>query len=101
MPPPLPTNTLFYGDNLDILRAYIADSSVDLVYLVYLDPPFNSGRNFNVLFKDEQGAASESQIAAFADTWHWTATADATYRALVTEGAPHVSTRITNGCRPA
>jgi len=81
MPPPLPTNTLFYGDNLDILRAYIADSSVDLVYL---DPPFNSGRNFNVLFKDEQGAASESQIAAFEDTWHWTATADATYRALVT-----------------
>ena len=91
MPPPLPTNTLFYGDNLDILRAYLADSSVDLVYL---DPPFNSGRNFNVLFKDEQGAASESQIAAFADTWHWTATADATYRALVTEGAPHVSTLI-------
>ena len=91
MPPPLPTNTLFYGDNLDILRAYIADSSVDLVYL---DPPFNSGRNFNVLFKDEKGAASESQIAAFADTWHWTATADATYRALVTQGAPHVSTLI-------
>ena len=44
MPLPISANTLFYGDNLDILRAYLADSSVDLVYL---DPPFNSGRNFN------------------------------------------------------
>ncbi|MDQ2806489.1 MAG: hypothetical protein M3Z04_06170 [Chloroflexota bacterium] len=88
MPIPLPTNTLFYGDNLDILRAYLADSSVDLVYP---DPPFNSGRNFNVLFKDEQGAASESQTAAFDDTWHWGPTAEATYRELLTAGAPHVS----------
>ncbi len=45
-----PTNTLFYGDNLLILREHIPDASVDLVYL---DPPFNSSRAYNILFKDE------------------------------------------------
>lgn len=49
---PIPTNTLFYGDNLPILRDYIAAESIDLVYL---DPPFNSNRSYNVLFKDESG----------------------------------------------
>ncbi len=61
-------NTLFYGDNLDILRQYMADESVDLIYL---DPPFNSSRNYNVLYKDESGLESEAQILAFEDTWHW------------------------------
>ena len=61
-------NTLFYGDNLKILRDYLADESVDLIYL---DPPFNSSRAYNVLFKDERGAESEAQITAFEDTWHW------------------------------
>ncbi len=61
-------NTLFYGDNLKILRDYLADESVDLIYL---DPPFNSSRAYNVLFKDEHGAESEAQITAFEDTWHW------------------------------
>jgi site-specific DNA-methyltransferase (adenine-specific) len=42
MPQPITQNALFYGDNLDILREYVADSSVDLIYL---DPPFNSSRN--------------------------------------------------------
>ena len=46
-------NTLYYGDNLKILRDHIKDESVDLIYL---DPPFNSNRNYNVLFKDESGA---------------------------------------------
>jgi len=91
MPTPITANTLFYGDNLDILRDHIADASVDLVYL---DPPFNSGRNFNVLFKDEKGAASESQIAAFEDTWHWTPATAATYHALLMQSAPHVGTMI-------
>ena len=53
MPSPIPQNTLFYGDNLPILREYIADESVDLVYL---DPPFNSNRTYNVLFRQESGA---------------------------------------------
>jgi site-specific DNA-methyltransferase (adenine-specific) len=78
MPSQLP-NTLYYGDNLDILRQYIADASVDLVYL---DPPFNSNRNYNVLFKDEKGVDSEAQITAFEDTWHWNQAAEVTYRDL-------------------
>jgi site-specific DNA-methyltransferase (adenine-specific) len=72
----LTTNTLFYGDNLAIMREYIPDESVDLVYL---DPPFNSNRNYNVLFKDESGKEAEAQIEAFEDTWHWSHAAEETY----------------------
>ena len=79
--PILTENTLFYGDNLPILREYIADASIDLIYL---DPPFNSNRNYNVLFKDEKGSESEAQITAFEDTWHWNAAARDTYNELVT-----------------
>lgn len=61
-------NTLYYGDNLDILRRYVPDESVDLVYL---DPPFNSNATYNVLFGDAKGAMSTAQIQAFDDTWHW------------------------------
>jgi len=53
---PITSNTLFYGDNLPILREHIPDESVDLVYL---DPPFNSNRSYNVLFKEESGKESE------------------------------------------
>ena len=59
-------NRLFYGDNLEVLRDRIPDESVDLVYL---DPPFNSNRNYNVLFKQTAGAEAPSQIQAFEDTW--------------------------------
>ena len=62
------TNVLYYGDNLEILRKYIPDSSVDLIYL---DPPFNSSATYNVLFKEPTGASSQAQISAFEDTWHW------------------------------
>lgn len=65
---PLLKNTLFYGDNLKILREYIPSESVDLIYL---DPPFNSNRDYNVLFRDESGKETASQIKAFEDTWHW------------------------------
>jgi site-specific DNA-methyltransferase (adenine-specific) len=61
------TNLLYYGDNLDILRRYIPDESVDLIYL---DPPFNSDRNYNVIFKDESGRTSDAQLLALEDTWH-------------------------------
>ncbi len=84
-------NTLYYGDNLKILREYINSESVDLIYL---DPPFNSNRNYNVLFKDESGHESEAQITAFEDTWHWTPEAAQTYHDLVTESTPAVSTMI-------
>lgn len=88
---PISENTLFYGDNLPILREYIAAESIDLVYL---DPPFNAGRNFNVLFRDESGQESDAQITAFEDTWHWNATAEKTYHELVTEGASNVAAMI-------
>ena len=80
-------NRLYYGDNLEILRnrEYFPDECVDLIYL---DPPFNSNRNYNVLFKSESGADSEAQITAFEDTWHWGETAEATYDDIIVN-APH------------
>lgn len=61
-------NALYYGDNLDVLRRYIDDESVDLVYL---DPPFQSARNYNVLFSSQDGERAPAQIKAFEDTWRW------------------------------
>src|ERR1700730_15480552 len=90
-PKPITENTLFYGDNLKVLREYISDESVDLVYL---DPPFNSNRNYNVLFKDESGIDSEAQITAFEDTWHWNQAAEETYDELVTQAQDNVSKMI-------
>ena len=90
-PRPITENTLFYGDNLNILRQYIPDESVDLIYL---DPPFNSSRNYNVLFKDESGTESEAQITAFEDTWHWNDIAEQTYADLVTQAPDHISRMI-------
>jgi len=60
--------TLYYGDNLDILRRYLKDETVDLVYL---DPPFNSAQDYNAFFHEKDGTAAASQIKAFEDTWHW------------------------------
>lgn len=88
---PIDKNTLFYGDNLDILREYIPDESIDLIYL---DPPFNSSRSYNVLFKDESGKESESQITAFEDTWHWGEDAERTYHDLVQNSSANVSDMI-------
>jgi DNA modification methylase len=73
------TNVLYYGDNLEILRRYIPDASVDLIYL---DPPFNSNRDYNVIFRDESGNRSDAQLLAFEDTWHWGPSAEHTYRYL-------------------
>jgi adenine specific DNA methylase Mod len=61
-------NVLYYGDNLDILRRYVKDESVDLIYL---DPPFKSNQNYNVLFKEKDGSQAASQIQAFEDMWTW------------------------------
>src|SRR6185369_11947189 len=63
-------NRLFFGDNLDWLRntTEFPDACVDLIYL---DPPFNSKRDYNLLFKSPKGHESEAQITAFEDSWHW------------------------------
>jgi site-specific DNA-methyltransferase (adenine-specific) len=61
-------NALYFGDNLDVLRRYVDSSSVDLVYL---DPPFKSDRDYNVLFAEQDGSRSAAQIKAFGDTWRW------------------------------
>ena len=62
------TGTLFFGDNLQVMQEHVPDESVDLIYL---DPPFNSNADYNVLFEDELGRAAPSQILAYEDTWHW------------------------------
>jgi site-specific DNA-methyltransferase (adenine-specific) len=69
-------NTLYYGDNLQVLRQYIPDESVDLAYL---DPPFNSNASYNVLFKERSGEESPAQIKAFTDTWKWNEETERTY----------------------
>jgi len=80
----LKTNVLYYGDNLDILREHIPDESIDLIYL---DPPFNSNRSYNVLFRESGGASSEAQIEAFEDTWRWGQAAQGAYEEVMT--GPH------------
>jgi len=82
----LKTNVLYYGDNLDILRRYVSDESVDLVYL---DPPFNSNASYNVIFKDESGRKSDAQIVAFDDTWHWGPGPEAHYAYLTNTAINH------------
>lgn len=76
-------NTLYYGDNLDILKRYVDDDSVDLVYL---DPPFNSAQSYNVLFAAKDGTDSAAQIRVFEDTWHWDESAAAAYFQTVEAG---------------
>ena len=77
------SNSLYYGDNLDILRRYVRDESADLIYL---DPPFNSNQTYNVLFQEKDGSQSASQIKAFGDTWHWDETAARSYEETVETG---------------
>jgi DNA modification methylase len=60
-------NKLFYGDNLEIFRKYIKDESVDLCYI---DPPFNSKRNYNQIYNNI-GQEDKAQAQAFVDTWTW------------------------------
>ena len=73
------TKKLYYGDNLNILRDSIADESVDLIYL---DPPFNSKRDYNLLFKTPKGMESDAQMVAFEDTWHWGGQAQDEFREI-------------------
>jgi len=79
-------NRLCYGDNLVILRDHVPDDSVDLVYL---DPPFNSNRDYNVIFRDESGRKSDAQMIAFKDTWHWGPSAELLYADLTNTSRHH------------
>ena len=81
-------NRLYYGDNLDVLRRYIKDESVDLIYL---DPPFNSNADYNVLFAEKDGTGAASQIKAFGDTWKWDTAAAHAFHGIVTGGNARVS----------
>lgn len=76
-------NTLYYGDNLDILRRHIRDETVDLVYL---DPPFKSNQDYNVLFAEKNGSQAAAQIKAFEDTWTWDKAAAESYQEIVEKG---------------
>jgi len=85
------SNKLFFGDNLDILRNHIPDETADLIYL---DPPFNSAANYNVLFQEKTGEKSAAQITAFEDTWHWGSESEELYHDLVMRGPESLITLI-------
>ena len=76
-------NLLYYGDNLDVLRRHVKDESVDLVYL---DPPFKSNQDTNVLFAERDGTRAAAQIKAFEDTWRWDRAAAEAYHEVVEAG---------------
>lgn len=76
-------NLLYYGDNLDILRRYLKDESIDLIYL---DPPFNKNVSYNVLYSEQNGSRSPAQVKAFEDTWRWDQAAVAAYEEVVETG---------------
>jgi site-specific DNA-methyltransferase (adenine-specific) len=81
-------NKLFYGDNLHVLRESIDDESIDLIYL---DPPFSSNADYNVLFKSPKGQQSHAQIEAFEDTWHWTEQAEREFSELLSQPNTNVA----------
>ena len=77
-------NALYYGDNLEVLKRYIIkDETVDLIYL---DPPFKSNQDYNVLFAEKGGLRSAAQLKAFEDTWHWDQGAALAYQKTVEAG---------------
>ncbi len=89
-------NSLYYGDCLDVLRKHIPDDSVDLIYL---DPPFNSDRKYNLLFRQKSGGESQAQIEAFDDSWTWTQEAERQYQELLDGGAPTTLADTLEGLR--
>lgn len=81
-------NTLYYGDNLDILKRYVKDETVDLVYL---DPPFNSSQCYNAIFTEHTGERSVAQLDAFKDTWCWNGVATKAFEGLVLSNNSKIS----------
>jgi DNA modification methylase len=98
---------LYFGDNINVLRDQIQNESIDLIYL---DPPFNSKRDYNLLFKSPKASTkkstveapmsaeevfSDAQITAFEDTWHWGEQAESEYRELLAQSNTDVSQLMT------
>jgi adenine specific DNA methylase Mod len=79
----LAMNKLYFGDNLDVLREYVDDESVDLIYL---DPPFNSQAQYNVLFRSPHEEAATAQAQAFRDTWMWGEEAEWAFKEIMKNG---------------
>ncbi|MFC2012343.1 DNA-methyltransferase [Chloroflexota bacterium] len=75
----LKTSLLYLGDNLEILRKYIPDKSIDLIYL---DPPFNSKKNYHIVCGGSNGKHISRVEKAFSDTWVWDKTKEETFEAL-------------------
>src|SRR5258708_28037255 len=71
---------LYFGDSLTVLREHVKDESVDLIYL---DPPFNSNANYNVLFRSPSGFESDAQVEAFRDSWEWAESARDAYADVI------------------
>jgi len=82
---------LYYGDNLQVLREQIPDEHVDLIYL---DPPFNSQRDYNLLFRSPSGEPSNAQIIAFQDSWHWGEQAEIEYDDILKRSNAQVASMI-------
>ncbi len=82
-------NKLFYGDNLDVMRKFIRDETVDLCYI---DPPFNSKRNYNQIYNNI-GTEDRAQAQAFTDTWTWDDHANQCYEDILTNPVDVLITR--------
>jgi DNA modification methylase len=89
-------NLLYYGDNLEVMRRYIADESVDLIYL---DPPFNSNVDYNVLFKEREGDKAASQIKAFKDSWTWTIESEREFVEVIERAPSHRVVQCIDGLK--
>jgi site-specific DNA-methyltransferase (adenine-specific) len=96
-------NTLYYGDNLEILQRFLSDESVDLIYL---DPPFSRNAAYNAIFRDESGQTSDAQMRTFEESWHWGPTAARHFDFLTCSGlnggrVPNALTELTSTFRAA
>jgi hypothetical protein len=94
----LADNLLYYGDNLDVLLRHVDDESVDLVYL---DPPFKSNQDYDVLFREQDGSRAAAQIQAFEDTWESDQGAAAPIRSRLKQAARSLRRCRSFGCSSA
>ncbi len=83
-------NTLYYGDNLEVLRKYIRDETVDLCYI---DPPFNSKRTYNQIYNNI-GSEDRAQAQAFTDTWVWNEQASEGFAEILANDQRRFTTQV-------